>query len=75
MDMSTINRVTGIGARARRGRPRLASRVSQLPACAVPTSLHDAVALEAMRRDVPVAEIVREALISHLKAAHAAQPN
>ena len=51
----------------RRGRPPIAAETSQLPACTVPAALHDAVAREAMRRDVPVARVVREALVFHLK--------
>jgi hypothetical protein len=51
----------------KRGRPPLAATVSQLPACAVPAAVHDAVVREAIRRDVSVAHVVRDALISHLK--------
>lgn len=51
----------------RRGRPRIAVCVSQLPACAVSTAVHDAVALEAIRRGVSVAHVIRDALFSHLK--------
>lgn len=51
----------------KRGRPPLAASVSQLPACAVPTDLHDAVSREALRRDVSVARVIRDALIYHLK--------
>lgn len=50
----------------KRGRPPLADEVSRIPAVTVPASLHDAVVREAARRDVPVAQIVREALISDL---------
>jgi hypothetical protein len=53
--------------RRRRGRPPLAERVSQLPATTLPLELHDAVTREALRRDVPVAQVVRDALVSHLK--------
>lgn len=49
------------------GRPSLAREVSQLPATTVPVRLHDAAIREALRRDVPVAQVVRDALISHLK--------
>lgn len=38
-----------------------------MPATAVPTTVHDAVVREALRRDVPVAQIVRESVITHLK--------
>jgi predicted HicB family RNase H-like nuclease len=51
----------------RRGRPPIAAYVSQLPACTVPTDLHDAVVRQALRRQVSVAQVVREALIFHLK--------
>jgi len=51
----------------RGGRPPLAAQTSQLPACTVPAALHDAVSREAIRRDVPVARVVREALVFHLK--------
>lgn len=51
----------------RRGRPSIAVSVSQLPASTVPTSVHDAVVREALRRDVSVAQVVRDAMISHLK--------
>jgi hypothetical protein len=51
----------------KRGRPPLAPSVSQLPACTVPTPVHDAVIRESIRRDVSVARVVRDALISHLK--------
>lgn len=64
-----------VGAdRRRRGRPNLAPDVSQLPACAVPTPLYDAVAHEALRRDVSIAQVVRDALIYHLKNRAAPQP-
>lgn len=49
------------------GRPPLAATVSQLPACRVPASLHDAVAREALRRDVSIARVMRDALVSHLQ--------
>lgn len=50
-----------------RGRPRIASAVSQIPACIVPAYLHDAIAKEALVRRVSVAQVVRDALFSHLK--------
>lgn len=50
-----------------RGRPPIAPSVSQLPACVVPTPLHDAIIREASLRDVSVAHVVREALFFHLK--------
>jgi hypothetical protein len=37
----------------------------------VPAALHDAVASESHRRDVSIAQIVREALVSHLKSRQA----
>lgn len=52
---------------SRRGRPPLAARCSQIPATRVPTAVHDAAAREAIRRGVPVARVVRDALISHLQ--------
>jgi len=55
------------------GRPPIAPHVSQLPACTVPTSVHDAVSREALRRDVSVASVVRDALVSHLKSIQSAQ--
>lgn len=58
---------TPSGALRRGGRPPLAAQTSQLPACTVPAALHDAVSREAIRRDVPVARVVREALVFHLK--------
>lgn len=51
----------------KRGRPRIASQVSQMPAVVVPAVVHDAYAREALRRNVPMAEVVREALFSHLE--------
>lgn len=51
----------------KRGRPRIALQVSQMPAVTVPALIHDAYTREALRRDVSVAEVVREALFSHLK--------
>jgi hypothetical protein len=51
------------------GRPPIASKVSQLPACTVPADVHDAVIRQALRRDVSVAQVVREALVFHLKTA------
>ena len=53
--------------RAKVGRPRLAPEVSQLPATTVPVPVHDAVIREAARRDVSVAQVVREAIVFHLK--------
>ena len=50
-----------------RGRPALADEVSRLPATTVPADVHDAVVREAMRRDVSVASVVRDAVISGLK--------
>lgn len=58
---------TSAGSLKRGGRPPLAAQTSQLPACTVPAALHDAVSREAIRRDVPVARVVREALVFHLK--------
>jgi len=52
------------------GRPSIADSVSQLPATTVPTSVHDAAIREALRRDVSVAQVVREAMISHLKTSN-----
>lgn len=51
----------------RGGRPAIANKVSQLPACTVPACVHDAVIRQALQRDVSVAQIVREALVFHLK--------
>lgn len=51
----------------KRGRPSIAVDVSQLPATTVPTSLHDAAIREALRRDVSVAQVVREAMFFHLR--------
>lgn len=51
----------------KRGRPSLAASVSQIPATTVPTDLHDAAVREALRRHVPVARVVRDALFFHLK--------
>lgn len=51
----------------KRGRPRLANNNSQIPAIRVPTALHDAVVIEALERDVSVAQVVREAIFLHLK--------
>jgi hypothetical protein len=45
----------------------MAPEMSQLPATAIPAQIHDAIAREAVRRDVSVARVVREAVISHLK--------
>jgi hypothetical protein len=56
-----------IGPVRRRGRPSVALVVSQLPATTVPAGWHDAVAREAIRRDVSVAQVVRDAVFSHLK--------
>lgn len=56
-----------IGSVKRVGRPPISAHTSQLPACTVPASVHDAIAREAVRRDVPVARVVREALVFHLK--------
>lgn len=49
------------------GRPRLAPSTSQIPATLVPAFIHDAIIREALHRDVSVAEVVRDALVSHLK--------
>jgi len=49
------------------GRPPLAAEVSQIPATRVPAPIHDALIREASRRAVPVAAVVREAIISHLE--------
>lgn len=57
----------------KRGRPPIADSVSQLPATTVPTTLHDAASREALRRDVSLAQIVREALFFHLKRTAMAQ--
>lgn len=51
----------------KRGRPRIAADVSQLPACTVPALMHDALAREALYRDVSVAQVIRDALFFHLK--------
>lgn len=51
----------------KRGRPPIAPHTSQIPATTVPASWHDAVAREAVARDVPVAQVVREAIFCHLK--------
>jgi hypothetical protein len=51
----------------RGGRPRVAAEVSMLPACTVATSIHDAACAEALRRDVSVARVVRDALFFYLK--------
>jgi hypothetical protein len=51
----------------KRGRPRLAPEMSQLPACRVPAALHDAAINEAIGRDVPVCQVIRDALILHLQ--------
>lgn len=52
----------------RRGRPPMAPVVSQLPATTVPAPVHDAAVHLAAQRGQPVAEVVREAVISHLKS-------
>jgi hypothetical protein len=49
------------------GRPPIAAHVSQLPACTVPAAVHDAIARQAIRRDQPVAQVVRDALLFYLK--------
>lgn len=49
------------------GRPPLSDSMSQIPATRVPSAVHDAAAREALRRGVPVARVVRDALISHLQ--------
>lgn len=51
----------------KRGRPPIAPEVSKLPASVVPAWVHDTVASEALRRDVSVAQVVRERLINGLK--------
>lgn len=58
---------------ARRGRPPISIERSQLPACTVPTSVHDAAIREALQRGVSVAQVVRDALFSHLKYSAQAQ--
>lgn len=52
----------------KRGRPRLAVVVSQIPATRVPAELHDSIVLLALHLGVPVARVVREALVSHLQS-------
>jgi hypothetical protein len=52
----------------RLGRPPLAPETTQLPACTVPSPVYDAVALEALQRGVSMAQVQREAVISHLKS-------
>lgn len=47
---------------------------SQLPATTVPASVHDALVREAFRRDVKVAVVIREAVISHLNNRSLLQP-
>ena len=49
------------------GRPPLAPDVSQIPATRAPAWVHDALAREASARQVAVAVVVREAVISHLE--------
>jgi hypothetical protein len=49
------------------GRPRIADQTSQIPPTTVSTRVHDAVVSEAFRRDVSVAQVVRDALVFHLK--------
>jgi hypothetical protein len=51
----------------RRGRPRIAVSVSRLPACTVPTALHDALSRKALRLGVSVAQVMRDALFFDLK--------
>lgn len=60
--------------KVRRGRPPIAADVSQLPATTVPAAVHNALAREALRRDVPMAQVVREAIISHLENRQSAEP-
>lgn len=50
----------------RRGRPRLAAEVSNLPSTRVPAAVHDALVREASRRRIAVARVIREAVIRHL---------
>jgi hypothetical protein len=51
----------------KRGRPRLAPEVSQLPATTVPAHVHDALIREALKRDVSAARVIRDAVNSYLK--------
>ncbi len=53
-----------------RGRPAIAEHTSQLPATTVPSPMHDAAIREALRRDVSVAQVVRDALFDHLNNRH-----
>lgn len=63
-----VGSAVSIGVRlVKIGRPRIAAQVSMLPSCTVPSDLHDALIREALYRDVSVAEVVRDALVSHLK--------
>lgn len=56
------------------GRPKIAPDVSRLPSCVIPTPVHDAVIREATRRDVSVAQVVRDALLSHLQRLASVNP-
>jgi predicted HicB family RNase H-like nuclease len=49
----------------KRGRPKVAETISNLTV-RLDANVHDALIREALHRDVPVAEVVREALFSHL---------
>lgn len=51
----------------------MADAMSQLPACRVPSVVHDAAAREALRRGVSLARVQRDALITHLRITVARQ--
>jgi hypothetical protein len=45
---------------------RIAAEVSMLPGVTLPAQMHDAVIQQALRRDVSVARVVREAILFYL---------
>lgn len=53
----------------KRGRPPIAAVVADLHT-RVPAPVYDAIAIEAIRRKVTVARVVREALEAHIESRH-----